>query len=35
MYEMKTGKLFSFACLAPCIIAKKNDKILNFANQLW
>lgn len=31
MYEMKTGALFSFACLAPCIMANKNDK-LNFAS---
>tara|TARA_B110000116_G_C16765087_1_gene550400 strand:- start:162 stop:1040 length:879 start_codon:yes stop_codon:yes gene_type:complete len=30
MYEMKTGELFSFSCLAPCIIANKN-KDLNFA----
>ena len=26
MYEMKTGALFSFSCLAPCILANKNKK---------
>ena len=30
MYEMKTGALFSFSCLAPCILANKS-KHLNFA----
>lgn len=27
MYEMKTGALFSFACLAPCILANKKRDI--------
>ena len=31
MYKMKTGALFSFCCLAPCILAKNNQDI-EFAN---
>ena len=32
MYEMKTAALFSFSCVAPFILAKKNMKEINFAN---
>ena len=32
MYEMKTAALFSFSCVAPYILAKKNIKEINFAN---
>jgi farnesyl diphosphate synthase len=32
MYEMKTASLFSFSCVAPYILAKKNIKEINFAN---
>ena len=32
MYEMKTASLFSFSCAAPYILAKKNIKEINFAN---
>ena len=31
MYEMKTAALFSFCCVAPFIIAKKNKEEINFA----
>ena len=31
MYEMKTAGLFSFACSAPYILAKKNKEEINFA----
>ena len=33
MYEMKTAALFSFACAAPLIMAKKNKKDINFASE--
>jgi len=32
MYEMKTAALFSFSCVAPYILAKKNIKEIKFAN---
>ena len=32
MYEMKTATLFSFSCVAPYIVAKKNIKEINFVN---
>jgi farnesyl diphosphate synthase len=32
MYEMKTATLFSFSCVAPYILAKKNISEINFAN---
>ena len=32
MYEMKTAALFSFSCVAPYIVAKKNIKEINFVN---
>ena len=32
MYEMKTAALFSFSCVAPYILAKKNISEINFAN---
>ena len=31
MYEMKTAALFSFSCVAPYILAKKNIREINFA----
>ena len=33
MYKMKTASLFSFACVAPYILAKKNIKEINFAEE--
>ncbi len=32
MYEMKTSKLFSFACIAPFILKSKDPKELSFAS---
>lgn len=32
MYEMKTASLFSFSCVAPFILAKKNIKEINIVN---
>ena len=33
MYKMKTATLFSFACVAPYILSKKNIKEINFAEE--
>ena len=33
MYKMKTASLFSFSCVAPYILAKKNKKEINFAEE--
>ena len=33
MYKMKTSTLFSFACAAPYILAKKNEKDIKFAEE--
>ena len=33
MYEMKTGSLFSFSCLAPYIVTKKSTKKIKFAEE--
>ena len=30
----KTGKLFSFCCMAPAIIKKKNIKVINFFEKI-
>ena len=32
MYEMKTAALFSFSCVAPYILAKRDISEVNFAN---
>ena len=32
LQKLKTGELFRFSCIAPCILAKKNDELKIFEN---